>query len=290
VQLPITSSAGSNVNAIADAYVKACRLELGALKPGNVHRHAEGHGMTCADFETSAWVSAPEVAREGEGVGARIYKAVVASKAAVGQNTNLGIILLCAPLAAAAERGETLHLILDRLTLDDARQCLTAIALANPGGLGSATNHDVRAPASAPLREVMAAAADRDLIARQYANGFADIADLGLRSWRAARSQGQSHAESTTSVYIGFLRTWPDTHIARKFGPETAEMVRRDAQARTLPLSEPARRVFLLEWDAELKRHGLNPGTCADLTVATLFAAFLAEQASNVLQPLPKSV
>jgi len=28
----------------------------------------------------------------------------------------------------------------------------------------------------------------------------------------------------------------------------------------------------LLEWDAELKCQGINPGTSADLTVATLFA------------------
>jgi triphosphoribosyl-dephospho-CoA synthase len=283
------SSTGSKLNAIADAFVEACRLELDALKPGNVHRHAEGHGMTCADFEISAQASAPELARLGERVGARIYRAVAATKAVAGKNTNLGILLLCAPLAASAERGESLKVILETLTLQDAQDCFAAIAAANPGGLGLAATYDVRAPATAPLLEAMAAAAHRDLIARQYANGFADIADLGLSRWRTARAQGQSPAESATSVYLSFLRTWPDSHIARKFGAETAEDVRRDAEARVLPAFGPARRAFFLKWDAELKARGLNPGTCADLTVATLFAAFLTESVSNALRLFPYS-
>ena len=91
---------------IAEAYIAACLLELDALKPGNVHRHAEGHGMTVADFERSAEVSAPALARTGASVGSRVLEAVEATRAAVGQNTNLGIVLLAAPLAAAAERRE----------------------------------------------------------------------------------------------------------------------------------------------------------------------------------------
>ncbi len=54
---------------IAHAYIAACLAELEALKPGNVHRHAAGHGMDVADFETSARVSAPAIARAGARVG-----------------------------------------------------------------------------------------------------------------------------------------------------------------------------------------------------------------------------
>jgi len=277
------------VNAIAKAYVEACLLELDALKPGNVHRYAEGHGMTCADFEISARVSAPEIAREGRRVGARIYHAVTATRTAVGKNTNLGVILLCAPIAAAAERGEPLRAILDALTLHYAQECFDAIASAAPGGLGSAAEHDVRAPATAPLRKAMSAAADRDLIGRQYANGFDDIAGLGLSQWREARGRGNGPAESASTVYLGFLRTWPDSHIARKFGLAVAQGVRNDAATRELPAAGPARRAALMKWDADLKARGLNPGTCADLTVATLFAAFLTERVSNVLQLFPNS-
>ena len=44
---------------ITRAYLEACRLDVAALKPGNVHRYAPGHGMDVVDFEKSAEISAP---------------------------------------------------------------------------------------------------------------------------------------------------------------------------------------------------------------------------------------
>jgi triphosphoribosyl-dephospho-CoA synthase len=268
---------------IAEAYLAACLAELDALKPGNVHRHAAGHGMTVADFETSARVSAPAVGRQGVRVGERVYEAVLATRAAVGQNTNLGIILLCAPLAAAAERAEplsaSLAAVLGELDLDDARAAFAAIAAANPGGLGTAPEHDVRASPTVGLREAMAAVADRDLVARQYANDFREVFGLGHDVCANARSRGAPPAETAEAIYLAFLTAFPDSHIARKFGAETAEAVRRDAVGRALTLAgEPtARRLAALAaWDAALKERGLNPGACADLTVATLFVDRLA--------------
>src|SRR5512146_2406475 len=145
---------------IAAAYVEACLAELDALKPGNVHRFAAGHGMQVADFVRSAEVSAAWVAARGARVGARVRAAVEATLKAVGQNTNLGIILLSAPLAAAAEaRGSALRpalaLVLDRLDEADAADVFAAIAAANPGGLGRVARHDVNAPAATTLREAM---------------------------------------------------------------------------------------------------------------------------------------
>jgi triphosphoribosyl-dephospho-CoA synthase len=278
------------LSGIAQAYLGACLNELEALKPGNVHRHAEGHGMTVADFETSARVSAPAIARHSARVGARVREAVVATRAAVGQNTNLGIVLLCAPLAFAAERAEPLRdglaATLGGLDLDDARDVFAAIVLANPGGLGLAEAHDVRAPASVGLREAMAAAADRDLVARQYANGFAEVFGLGGDAYACAASAGEPPAEAAQAVYLAFLRAFPDSHIARKFGAETAEAVRRDAVRRGAALagaSPTSRAKALSAWDADLKGRGLNPGACADLTVATLFAACLASECDETL-------
>ena len=78
---------------------------FGALKPGNVHDFAEGHGGSVDDFEASAHVSAPALTRCGASVGERVLGAIEAIfDVHVGWNTNLGIVLLCAPLAAAAER------------------------------------------------------------------------------------------------------------------------------------------------------------------------------------------
>lgn len=280
------------MNAIADAYLAACLAELDALKPGNVHRHAEGHGMTVADFETSARISAPAIGRRGARVGARVREAIAATCEVVGQNTNLGIVLLCAPLAAAAEQGkplrEGLAATLAGLDVNDARDAFAAIVLANPGGLGSAEAHDVRAPASVGLREAMTAAADRDLVARQFANGFADVLGLGGETYAAARAGGRSPAEAAQAVYLAFLAAYSDSHIARKFGAETAEAVRAEAAGRGATLAgapAPARAAALAAWDADLKARGLNPGACADLTVATLFAAYLAPMCDERLAP-----
>src|SRR5262249_31547453 len=99
-----TGSAGVTLpaEAIAAAFTAACHDELDARKPANVHVFAAGHRMTASDFVRSAEAAAGPLARSSARVGARILDAVEATLAAVGTNTNLGIILLCAPLAAAA--------------------------------------------------------------------------------------------------------------------------------------------------------------------------------------------
>ena len=97
--------------------------------------------MEVADFVRSAEVSAAPIAEKGARVGVRVRAAVEATLEAVGQNTNLGIVLLCAPLAAAAEVADealrpALAGVLDRLDKADAADVFAAIAAANPGGLG----------------------------------------------------------------------------------------------------------------------------------------------------------
>jgi len=77
---------------IAQSFREACLTELDALKPGNVHRHGDGHGMSAADFEKSAEAAAPVIGQAALSVGARIRLAVEATRGAVGHNTNLGII------------------------------------------------------------------------------------------------------------------------------------------------------------------------------------------------------
>ena len=270
---------------VADAYVEACLAELDAPKPGNVHRFAPGHGMDVADFLRSAEVSAAPIAKKGARVGVRVRAAVEATLSAVGQNTNLGIILLCAPLAAAAEvadeaLGSALAGVLDRLDKADAADVFAAIEAANPGGLGRAARHDVRAPAAATLREAMAEAAERDRIARQYVTAYEDVFSLGLPALAKARQRESDASWSTLAVYLTFLAEIPDTHIARKFDVGVAEAVRREAAGwrdAFVATDDPLRFTeSLLTWDVALKSRGINPGTSADLTVATLFAASLS--------------
>jgi triphosphoribosyl-dephospho-CoA synthase len=270
---------------VAEAYIEACLAELDAPKPGNVHRFAPGHRMVLADFVRSAEASAAPIAERGARVGIRVRAAVEATLKAVRQNTNLGIILLCAPLAAAAEIADlalrpALAGVLDRLDQSDAADVFSAIAAANPGGLGRAARHDVNAPVTATLREAMAEAAERDRIARQYVTVYEDIFSLGLPALATARRRQSDPRWSTLAVYLAFLAAIPDTHILRKFDAATAEAIRREAadwrDALTAAPDLAGMTEGLLSWDAALKSRGINPGTSADLTVATLFAAALS--------------
>ncbi|MCJ2119648.1 triphosphoribosyl-dephospho-CoA synthase [Methylobacterium sp. J-001] len=262
---------------IGTLYRAACLAELDALKPGNVHAYADGHRMVVADFVTSADVSAPELARSGAGVGERVRAGIAATLAAVAQNTNLGILLLCAPLAVAAERARPVGAVLDDLDAADSAAVFAAIRLANPGGLGRATKHDVAAEAPASLRAAMAEAADRDRIARAYITSFSDIATIGLPALIEARAQGLDPSWCTTAIQLAYLRSVPDSHIARKAGAEAAEGVRLEAEAVLSGLDLASRPVApLLSLDTSLKARGLNPGTSADFTVATVFWDALA--------------
>lgn len=273
---------------VRDAVAAACIAELGALKPGNVHIYADGHGMTVADFQKSAQVTADVLGTPGLSVGDRILRGVEATMRTVGCNTNLGILLLCAPLAQAAHRGHLgpglragLKLVLAALDVEDARLAYRAIRLANPAGLGTSDRHDVADLPTVTLLEAMREAQARDRIAAQYANDFADVFDLGVVRFRFALARWNRPEWAPTAVYLGFLSRFPDSHIVRGFGPEAADRVRWRAAAldrQFLKSRDPATLVDrLMEFDAELKAGEQNPGTSADLTVASLLAARLAD-------------
>lgn len=271
----------SRAERIEAAFRWACLTELDAPKPGNVNAFADGHRMTVDEFVRSANAAAAPLSARGARVGLRIHRAIMATFAAVGTNTNLGIILLCAPLAAAAERDaadlrRALHEVLQELDVDDADLAFRSIVRAAPAGLGHSAQHDVFNPATVSLLEAMSAAANRDMVARQYATDFADIFDLGLSLFESV-SQSKGEAKwATLAIFLGFLSAFPDSHIARKFGAETANCVQRAALnfAAMLQAAEQPNQVLpaLLTWDAALKAKAINPGTTADLTVATLFA------------------
>lgn len=271
--------------AIAASFLESCLAELDALKPGNVHRHSEGHRMSVADFVASAEAAAPLIGRKGLPVGKRVRLAVEATRAQVGQNTNLGIVLLAAPLAGAAldprsgDLESRLHRVLQELSVDDASETYRAIRETKPGGLGEAPEHDVTSEPEVSLLEAMRAAEARDRIAWNYAHDFADIFTLGLKWLAQAHERWNEPSWAVARVYLGFLAHLPDTLIERKFGTRTATLVREEAapiEASLTACETPAAMTApLAAFDRALKERGLNPGTSADLTVATLFAAAL---------------
>jgi triphosphoribosyl-dephospho-CoA synthase len=262
-----------------DAFLRACALDVAVRKPGNVSLASPGHGMQARQFELAAHAAAGPLFAPGAAVGTRIEGAVSASLAAAGCNANLGIVLLVAPIAAAAEdpgariSPRTLqHSVqgaLDRLDVHDAAAAYRAIAQANPGGLGSVPSQDVHSPPQVGLREAMVLAAGRDSIARQYANGFADLFETGLSLVRASITPA-----TVLRLYLTYLARWPDSHIVRKHGEAPAHSVMSAAQG-FAALADPGADPALAAWDESLKARGLNPGTSADLTVSTLMLSLL---------------
>ena len=271
--------------AIGEAYYRACLDELRAPKAGNVHDFSAGHGMTVGDFELSAEVTRGWIAREGARVGERVRGAIAATRQAVDCNTNLGIVLMSAPIAAAAERAGAAELrpavgrVLAGLDVEDASDVFAAIVLASPAGLGASSEHDVRAPATVTLLEAMRTAAHRDRIAWNYANGFADVFEIGIPAFRQAHARWDDWLWATASVHFAMMAAFPDTHIFREHGEDAAAQARREAQAIRARLAAAAhpRELMgdILALDARLKADGHNPGTSADLTVATVLAVRL---------------
>jgi triphosphoribosyl-dephospho-CoA synthase len=267
---------------LSAAFVAACRAEIGALKPGNVHVHGAGHGMEASHFEDAAQAAAPWIANGDLVVGERVLRAVGASFDAAGLNTNLGIVLLCVPLAAAAGAANgtdglrrRLAKVLAALDREDAVNVFQAIVRANPAGLGRAGEQDVAAPPTATLRAAMALAASRDRIARAYVTDYEDIFDFGLPQLELARRHAKEEDEAISTLHMSYLAAYPDSHIVRKHGTEAALEVQEAARKRER-LWRPAasRDTFaeLLDFDRELKAKGYNPGTTADFVVATLYA------------------
>src|SRR5262249_59769646 len=138
-----------------------------------------------------------------------------------------------------------------------------AFVRAPPAGLGRAERHDVFAPAQVTLKQAMAAAADRDCIARQYVTGFADVFDLGTRLHAAAATRWCEPKFATLAAYLGFLSRFPDSHIMRKHGADAAAAVRLTAMKFDALLWSAQRPADLLDellaWDAALKARGVNP-------------------------------
>ncbi|WIW56184.1 triphosphoribosyl-dephospho-CoA synthase [Mesorhizobium mediterraneum] len=273
------------------AYKDACRMEIEALKPGNVHLFADGHGMSAAQFMMSAEVSSGPLTDPRLPVGQRILEAVRATRLAVATNTNLGIILLAAPLLCAAEMtGAPLHdnrlhdnldAVLRAMSMDDTRAVFEAIVTAAPGGLGEAAN-DVRQAPKVHLLEAMREAADRDMIARQYVTCFGDVFGVGLAALEAALARGEGGMWPTVFAYMAFLAGFPDSHVMRNHGAEAANQARQEALAVQAALhandDEASRIRRLMELDRRLKADKVNPGTSADLTVATLLVHLLGVQ------------
>ena len=263
----------------------ACLLEATAPKVGNVHRGADFVNLTFTDFVVSAVAIGPAMEAcsnplQPVGVGAAILEAIRATRQLVDTNTNLGMVLLLAPLAAVPRKepltsgiGKVLH----SLTPDDSRLVYEAIRLAQPGGMGQVEEMDVAANAPSDLLAAMSAAAERDLVAQQYVTDFGLVLHK-VAPWLSEAASRWSVTDAIIHTHLRLLAEYPDSLIARKCGPETAQEVSTYAAA-VLAAGSPGNDSYHeaaadLDFFLRSDGHRRNPGTTADLIAAGLFALF----------------
>ena len=258
----------------------ACQREVQSPKPGNVSPGNNFADATVADFIASADAIAPIMAMAAEQtLGTTILESVEATRRVVGHNTNLGIILLIAPLAAvppSKSLADGIGDVLKRTTVDDSIAVYKAIRRAQPAGLGEVNDQDLHQAPTQNLVECMRLAADRDLIAAQYANGFQQVLGKGLEWLAEAQQTIESTTEQITWLAVRFLAEFGDSLIARKCGLPMSEQVQQKAQELLhggWPHQEGSS-VGLAELDAFLRADGnlRNPGTTADFIAAVIFA------------------
>ena len=117
------------------------------------------------------------------------------------------------------------------------------------------------------------------------AEGFSRVELMATLSgaplYRARVKRWGSAEWAAVAVYLDFLVRFPDSHVARKSGLPAAEQVSREAKpfASALQQTDNPEQMAgqMLEWDSRLKQQGHNPGTSADLTVASLLATRLQD-------------
>jgi len=282
----------------------ACLLEVSAPKPGNVSPGRHFADVRYEDFLASALAIGEPMAAAGEhGVGLTVRQAIEATARWSRSNTNLGIVLLFAPLARAASlpallalpgsdplirsdsRGLTLQdrvrEVLESTTVDDARQAYAAIRLARPGGLDRADAQDVSTEPTMTLVEVMRLAAHRDTIASEYATGFDVTFGTAVPALERARHDGLPWDDAVVETFLTILAAALDTHVARRSGAARAadvSMRAREVLAAGGVRSDNGRRA-LDDMDRALRddRNSGNPGTTADLTAAAIFVVLLGQ-------------
>lgn len=264
----------------------ACILEATAIKAGNVHPTASFDDLTYRDFIAAAEAIAPVMGNGAGGLGELVLAAVRATRERCGNNVNLGIILLVAPLTLASRQLKTrenpsqldrfgilrdqLQTVLAELTATDGKLVYQAIREAKPGGLGDAAEMDVRTTTGGDLIAAMASAAERDLIAREYASGFVTLFGHVVPVLRDALVQHADWLEAIRWGQLTLLAAILDTLIERKCGKAVAEETRRRAQAVLQTTDADSRDQRWKDFDQWLRAdgHRRNPGATADLIAA----------------------
>ena len=244
---------------------------LASPKPGNVDRCHDYTETRLEHFIVSTLAARPALeAAEGRaaGLGSLIQAAVGETVCHAGGNTHFGAFILLVPLVY----GGTLEGAIDAVqvsTVEDAVAFYRAFSLTQVR-VAPEDDIDVNDPCAVDtlrargmtLLDVMAYSAPRDMVAREWTNGFALC--------RRAADTLLADRDPRTAVrrtFLDLLATEPDTFIAKKHGPALAEETRLRAAA--VVRGE----VSLESLDTWCIGRGVNPGSLADVTIGGIFLA-----------------
>ena len=255
-----------------------------SLKPGNVHKFSKTNDMSVKDFLKSSLIISTCLTKKKSNLGKKILNSVKEIQKKVKKNTNLGIILMLSPIVSVVLKEgmiskeklvKEIKILIKKQSIKDSIPIFKAISITSPGGLGFSKKYDVNKIPKINLYKAMEYSKKRDLIARQYCNGFEDIYNTGIPAYKKFYNKCGKVNWALTGVYLTFLKKFNDSHIVRNKGREIATNVRKEAQKyyfflkRNKNLNKIKKK--LLFFDKKLKSKRINPGTTADLTVATLF-------------------
>ena len=259
-----------------------CDTEMKSLKPGNVHKFSEGHDMNVQDFFKSSLIISKCLTKNNLDLGKKILNSVNEIQNKIKKNTNLGIILMLSPIVTVVQKEgiiskeellRKIRSLIKKQNVKSSVPIFKAIALTSPGGLGFSKKYDVNELPKTSLYKAMEFSKKRDLIARQYYNGFKDIFNTGVPAYKKFYNKWGKVNWALTGVYLTFLKKFNDSHIARNKGNKIARSIKKEAKKYYFFLKRNKNltkiKKELLVFDKKLKSKGINPGTIADLTVAT---------------------
>ncbi len=275
----------------------ALLLEVSAYpKPGNVDRIHDFIDTSYEHFLASSVAVYPvlrEAAVRGSGkevgVGELIRRGVEESiEWQRGGNTHFGALLLFIPLTMAAgacvsydmeEIRRKAKEIMLNTSVDDAVEVYRAFPKAKVKVRSDVPELDVMDESSLKeirekklsLYEILTISAPYDLISLELVGGFE-------KTFRYASlikdfaEEGRSINDAITHAYLRLLSEEEDTFVKMEFGAEKSKYVKEKAKGivnRGYELKE------IEEFDEELIREGINPGSTADIMAAALFITIL---------------
>ena len=265
---------------LKSAYLFSCKKDIELIKPGNVNLLSSHKDTKAQDYLDSAILSSRELFNQNYSLGKRILESVNVTRSQVNVNTNLGIILLCAPVIQSyidfnnLDLREGIKKTLSTTSIKDTHDLCAAINISSPGGLGDSDMYDTASYPNASIKQIMDYSQEYDRISYQYSHNFSDIFDFIIPKLELLNQRYESLDISLSLLFIEILAKIPDSHISRKFGDKIAKKTSNNAYDLLKILDREYDPDYLAKalnnLDYEYKKKGINPGTTADLLVASL--------------------